>query len=73
MQGGDATMLCKFVLHLLQRYAAYNQGQTSVVAAVRLRAEAAQEACRSCPGAMTHPRQSCMTWISLQEDGSQRV
>lgn len=39
-------MLCQFVLHLLQQYAAFNQGQTSVAAAVRLRAEAAQEACR---------------------------
>ena len=42
-------MLCKFVLHLLQRYATHNQGQTSVAAAARLRDEAAQDACRSYP------------------------
>ena len=46
-------MLCKFVLHLLQRYAAHNQGQTSVAAAMRLREEAAQEACRSCSGTLS--------------------
>ena len=53
-------MLCKLVLHLLQRYAAHNQGQKSVAAAARLRDEAAQSACRSPPDMLTHSRRRCV-------------
>ncbi len=47
VQAEDAARLCQFVLHLLQQYAGFNQGHMSVAAATRLRAEAAQESCRS--------------------------
>lgn len=45
-QAADASALCSLVLRLLQQYAGFNQGRTSVAAAVRLRDEAAHEAGR---------------------------
>ena len=45
-QAADASALCSLVLRLLQQYAGFNQGRTSMAAAVRLRDEAAHEAGR---------------------------
>ena len=46
VQATDASALCSLVLRLLQQYAGFNQGRTSVAAAVQLRDEAAHEAGR---------------------------
>jgi hypothetical protein len=45
-QAADAQLLCTWVLHLLQQYAAHNAGRVSLAAASRLRAEAAAESYR---------------------------
>ena len=52
-QAADAQLLCTWVLHLLQQYAAHNAGRVSLAAASRLRADAAEESYRCATGSLS--------------------